>query len=72
MRIFYHLDGGLPSRIAEWAVAPTVRRHMKEALRRLQRSIEAQPPRRRRTQRPATETGSDRVMSTSTPASAEP
>jgi uncharacterized membrane protein len=71
MRIFYHLDGGLPSRIAEWAVAPTVRRHMKEALRRLQRSIEAQPPRRRRTARPATEAGSGRVMSTSTPASAE-
>jgi uncharacterized membrane protein len=48
LRIFYHLDGGLPSRLAEWVFALTVDKYMREALKRLARSIEAQPPRRRR------------------------
>ena len=48
LRIFYHLDGGLPSRLAEWIFSITVERYMREALKRLARSIEAQPPRRRK------------------------
>ena len=48
LRIFYHLDGGLFSRVSEWLFALTVDRYMREALDRLRRSIEAQPPRLRR------------------------
>ena len=47
-RIYYHLDGGLPSRLSEWIFARTIDRFMREALNRLARSIESQPPRRRR------------------------
>ena len=46
-RIFYHLDGGIASRLAEWVFARTVYQFMGIALTRLARSIEAQPPRRR-------------------------
>ncbi|HEY8740735.1 MAG TPA: SRPBCC family protein [Candidatus Dormibacteraeota bacterium] len=48
LRIFYHLDGGLGSRLAEWVAARTIDRRAGEALGRLRRSIESQPPRRRR------------------------
>jgi hypothetical protein len=48
LRIFYHLDGGLASRVSEWIFAITVERYMREALKRLARSIETQPPRRRK------------------------
>jgi carbon monoxide dehydrogenase subunit G len=48
LRIFYHLDGGLASRLSEWVFALTVRDHIGRALQRLRKSIEAQPPRRRR------------------------
>jgi carbon monoxide dehydrogenase subunit G len=47
-RIYYHLDGGIASRLAEWIFSHTVDRYMREALNRLARSIEAQPPRPRR------------------------
>jgi len=47
LRIFYHLDGGVASRLAEWVFARTVRQHIGDALLRLRRSIEAQPPRPR-------------------------
>jgi uncharacterized membrane protein len=46
LRIYYHLDGGLPSRIAERVFAPRVSEFIGIALQRLRRSIEAQPPRR--------------------------
>jgi len=52
LRIFYHLDGGIASRVAEWVFAMTVGKYMSVALRRLARSVEAQPPRRRRRERP--------------------
>jgi carbon monoxide dehydrogenase subunit G len=48
LRIFYHLDGGVGSRIAEWVAARMVDKRAGEALARLRRSIESQPPRRRR------------------------
>jgi carbon monoxide dehydrogenase subunit G len=48
LRIFYHLDGGLASRLAEWVFAGTIHKHIGESLLRLRRSVEAQPPRRRR------------------------
>lgn len=47
LRIYYHLDGGLPSRIAEAVFVPRMRDYIGQALERLRRSIEAQPPRRR-------------------------
>lgn len=46
-RIFYHLDGGLASRLAERLFAPRLHDYAGQALERLRRSIEAQPPRRR-------------------------
>lgn len=46
-RIFYHLDGGAASRLAEWVASIPIERFMREALERLRRSIESQPPRRR-------------------------
>ena len=46
-RIFYHLDGGVASRVAEWLFSLTIRSFTREAMTRLARSIEAQPPRRR-------------------------
>jgi hypothetical protein len=46
-RIFYHLDGGVASRVAEWLFALTIRRYTREAMTRLARSIEAQPPPRK-------------------------
>ena len=55
LRIFYHLDGGIASRLAEWVFALTIDRYMREALDRLRRSIEAQPPRRRTRTAPKTE-----------------
>ena len=48
LRIFYHLDGGIASRIAERVASVAVARAAKDALSRLRRSIEAQPPRKRR------------------------
>ena len=51
-RIFYHLDGGIASRIAERVAAIAIERFMREALERLRRSIEAQPPRRKRMAEP--------------------
>jgi carbon monoxide dehydrogenase subunit G len=48
LRVFYHLDGGIASRLAEWLASMTVGRAAEEALTRLRRSIEAQPPRRRK------------------------
>ena len=48
LRIFYHLDGGLASRVAEWVASRAIARAAEDALARLRRSIEAQPPRRRR------------------------
>ncbi|GAC1332502.1 MAG: hypothetical protein NVSMB17_11700 [Candidatus Dormibacteria bacterium] len=48
LRIFYHLDGGLASRLAEWLAAVAIQRNVDEALARLRRSIESQPPRPRR------------------------
>jgi carbon monoxide dehydrogenase subunit G len=48
LRIFYHLDGGIASRIAERVATFAIDRTIREALARLRRSIEAQPPRRRR------------------------
>jgi hypothetical protein len=56
LRIFYHLDGGIFSRLAEWLFALTVDRYMREALDRLRRSIEAQPPRLPRRRREPAET----------------
>jgi len=56
LRIFYHLDGGLFSRVSEWVFARTVNHYMEEALDRLRRSIEAQPPRLPRRRREAAET----------------
>ncbi|MHB8509878.1 MAG: SRPBCC family protein [Candidatus Dormibacteria bacterium] len=53
LRIFYHLDGGMASRLAEWIVAVRVQRDLRETLRRLARSIEAQPPRPHRGPRAA-------------------
>ncbi|HEV3233784.1 MAG TPA: SRPBCC family protein [Candidatus Dormibacteraeota bacterium] len=47
LRIYYHLDGGLASRLSETVFAPRMRDFMGTALDRLRRSIEAQPPRRR-------------------------
>jgi uncharacterized membrane protein len=55
LRIFYHLDGGLASRVTEWITAVTVHRFVVEALERLRQSIEAQPPRRRRPDKVAVE-----------------
>ena len=48
LRIFYHLDGGIASRLAEWLSAVAIHRAAGEALVRLRRSIESQPPRRRK------------------------
>ena len=48
LRIFYHLDGGIASRLAERLAAIAVQRAVDEALVRLRRSIESQPPRRRK------------------------
>lgn len=48
LRIFYHLDGGIASRVAERVASFAVSRAAHEALTRLRRSIEAQPPRTRR------------------------
>lgn len=56
LRIFYHLDGGVFSRVAEWVFARTIYRFMGEALERLRRSIEAQPPRLQRRRREPAET----------------
>jgi hypothetical protein len=50
-RIFYHLDGGIASRLAEWVFALTVDRFVRVALERLRKSIEAQPPRHSRARR---------------------
>ena len=47
-RIYYHLDGGIASRIAEWVFARRIHSFLEIAMERLRRSIEAQPPRRRR------------------------
>jgi carbon monoxide dehydrogenase subunit G len=47
LRIYYHLDGGIASRVAEWVFAPQIHDFIGQALQRLRRSIEAQPPRRR-------------------------
>jgi carbon monoxide dehydrogenase subunit G len=47
LRIYYHLDGGIASRISEAVFAPRLRDYIGQALQRLRRSIEAQPPRRR-------------------------
>ncbi|HEV3232264.1 MAG TPA: SRPBCC family protein [Candidatus Dormibacteraeota bacterium] len=47
LRVYWHLDGGVVSRLAELAGAVIVRRFAREALDRLRRSIEAMPPRRR-------------------------
>ena len=48
LRIFYHLDGGIASRMAEWIASIATHRAAGEALFRLRRSIESQPPRRRK------------------------
>lgn len=48
-RIYYHLDGGLASRLAERIFALRVHDYIGQALQRLRRSIESQPPRRRPT-----------------------
>jgi|GEM_PF-7029969 carbon monoxide dehydrogenase subunit G len=48
LRIFYHLDGGIASRVAERVASVAVSRAAEDALGRLRRSIEAQPPRKRR------------------------
>jgi carbon monoxide dehydrogenase subunit G len=47
-RIYYHLDGGIASRVAEWVFARRLAGFIDIAMDRLRRSIEAQPPRRRR------------------------
>jgi carbon monoxide dehydrogenase subunit G len=48
LRVYWHLDGGIASRLAELAGAVIVRRFAREALARLRHSIEAMPPRPRR------------------------
>jgi carbon monoxide dehydrogenase subunit G len=48
LRLFYHLDGGIASRVAERVAARVVSQRAGEALARLRRSIESQPPRKRR------------------------
>jgi carbon monoxide dehydrogenase subunit G len=48
LRIFYHLDGGIASRLTEWIAAVAIYQASGEALARLRRSIESQPPRRRK------------------------
>lgn len=48
LRVYWHLDGGIFSRLTEWITAMTVAGFAEEALQRLRGSIEAQPPKRRR------------------------
>jgi carbon monoxide dehydrogenase subunit G len=48
LRLFYHLDGGIASRLSEWVASIAIANRATEALARLRRSIESQPPRRRR------------------------
>jgi carbon monoxide dehydrogenase subunit G len=47
LRLFYHLDGGIASRLSEWVAAVFIVKRADIALARLRRSIESQPPRRR-------------------------